>query len=149
MIAMSCVKRPSYRAVGEVLDQLFRIVGYVHHELAAVSAEHGLTVQQAILLRSLDDPIPMRVLADELSCDPSTVTGLVDRIERLGLIERLPDQTDRRVRLLTLTPEGRRVRNEISTHLATRTATRWNLDSNDFERLHDLLTGIGEEHSDG
>ncbi len=102
------------QAVSEVVDRLFRIASDLHHQLGAAAAGYGLTGQQAMLVRSLDDPIPMRVLAEELSCDPSTVTGLVDRIERLGLIERLPDEADRRIRLLTtLTREGERVRDEI------------------------------------
>jgi DNA-binding MarR family transcriptional regulator len=42
----------------------------------------------------------------------------VDRIARRGLVERLADPDDRRVRLLSLTPEGRRIRRSIDQELA-------------------------------
>lgn len=42
----------------------------------------------------------------------------MDRIARLGLVERLTDSQDRRVRLLSLTPEGTRIRDRIDEELA-------------------------------
>ena len=53
--------------------------------------DYGLTPQQVGLLRMLDEPTSMRAFAEDMSCDPSNVTGLVDRAERLGLVERVPD----------------------------------------------------------
>jgi MarR family transcriptional regulator, organic hydroperoxide resistance regulator len=88
---------------------------HVHYE--RVASRHGLTVQQAKFLRSLEGPQPMRAMAIQNSCDPSNVTGVIDRIERLGLVQRTPDPSDRRVRLLSLTPEGRRVRRKIDSEL--------------------------------
>jgi DNA-binding MarR family transcriptional regulator len=61
----------------------------------------------------------MRAVAVQNSCDPSNVTGVIDRIERLGLVQRTADPSDRRVRLLSLTPEGRRVRRKIDAELET------------------------------
>src|SRR5207302_5634338 len=55
-------------------------------------------------------PVPMGRLADTLSCDASNVTGLVDRLERRGLVERRPSAEDRRVKVLELTPTGSRIR---------------------------------------
>jgi DNA-binding MarR family transcriptional regulator len=57
------------------------------------------------------------VEAVQNSCDPSNVAGVIDRIERLGLVQRTPDPSDRRVRLLSLTPDGRRVRRTIDAEL--------------------------------
>ena len=54
-----------------------------HEVVAAVAARHDLTAQQVGLLRLLDEPVSMRAFAEELACDPSNVTGLVDRVERL------------------------------------------------------------------
>ena len=50
----------------------------------------------------------MSSLAGKLFCDDSNVTGIVDRLEARGLIERRPAEHDRRVKLLGLTPEGER-----------------------------------------
>lgn len=102
----------------ELVDQLFRAAHEVERKLALIAARHDLTVQQVMLLRALEQPIPMSTLAEAKGCDPSNVTGLVDRIGRLGLVERLTDSQDRRVRLLSLTPEGTRIRDRIDEELA-------------------------------
>jgi DNA-binding MarR family transcriptional regulator len=46
-------------------------------------------------------------LKGELGVTTGAVTGLVDRLERMGLVTRVPSQADRRVTLLELTPAGR------------------------------------------
>jgi DNA-binding MarR family transcriptional regulator len=51
-------------------------------------------------------PRPMSILADELSISVSAVTQIADRLERAGLVERIPDADDRRSRLLRLTGSG-------------------------------------------
>jgi DNA-binding MarR family transcriptional regulator len=58
-------------------------------------------------------PLPMRRLAETLSCDASNVTGLVDRLEARGLVERQPSPEDRRVKVLQLTPVGSRLRSSL------------------------------------
>ena len=69
-----------------------------------------LTPPQAITLRKLlDSPLPMGAVAEVLSCDASTLTGIADRLEERRLIERQVDPTDRRVKLLALTDDGRRL----------------------------------------
>jgi DNA-binding MarR family transcriptional regulator len=54
----------------------------------------------------------MRDLADRLCCDASNVTGIVDRLEERGLVERRPATDDRRVKHLVLTEAGDDVRQE-------------------------------------
>ena len=60
-----------------------------------------------------DRPLPMRRLAETLGCDASNVTGLVDRLEARGLVQRRPSSEDRRVKELQLTPAGSRLRAEL------------------------------------
>lgn len=72
----------------------------------------------ALALKFLDEPTPMGRIADVLSCDGSTVTWIVDRLEEKGLVERRSDPADRRIRLVALTDEGRRVRDEIRARFA-------------------------------
>jgi DNA-binding MarR family transcriptional regulator len=55
----------------------------------------------------------MSALADALYCHASNVTGIVDRLEARGLVERRPAAGDRRVRTLVLTPEGAQVRADV------------------------------------
>ena len=65
-----------------------------------------------------DRPLPMRRLADTLSCDASNVTGLVDRLESRGLVRRAPSPDDRRVKVIQLTPAGARLRGQMLKQLA-------------------------------
>jgi DNA-binding MarR family transcriptional regulator len=74
----------------------------------AASKEIGLTPQQAHLLCAADWKSPaLSELADALYCDKTNITGLVDRVEKQDLVERVPDHDDRRVTRLALTEKGR------------------------------------------
>jgi len=102
-----------------LVDEILEVTQRVNHIVSVVALRHDLTPQQVGLLRMLDEPTSMRAFAEDLSCDPSNVTGLVDRAERLGLVERVPDPRDRRVRMLTLTTKGRRLRDLVNNDLAS------------------------------
>ncbi len=69
-------------------------------------ADLGLTPPQALILRLLVRPTPMKELAATMLFDPSYVTALVDALEDRGLAERLPDAADRRIKLIATTPAG-------------------------------------------
>jgi MarR family transcriptional regulator, organic hydroperoxide resistance regulator len=86
----------------------------------ALAQELGLSpVQlQALRLIESDVEVPMSSLAGKLFCDNSNVTGIVDRLEARGLIERRPAEHDRRVKLLVLTAEGERVRATASRQMS-------------------------------
>jgi DNA-binding MarR family transcriptional regulator len=75
---------------------------------ACARDEIGLTPIQGHLLHLLDEEGPLRMseVAQRLGCDASNVTGLVDRLETKGLVERRPYEHDRRVKLLAATPKG-------------------------------------------
>lgn len=73
---------------------------------------HGLTDAQFNVLNVLG-PVPagmsQRELSDVLVVDRSNITGLLDRMEKLGWVKRVDHPTDRRVYLVRLTDEGRRL----------------------------------------
>ena len=72
------------------------------------AAEYDLSIVQTRLLGVLRDRKPtMHELARFLGLDKSSVTGLVDRAERRGLVARVPSTTDRRAVLVSLTDDGR------------------------------------------
>ena len=79
-------------------------------------AEHGLSTRQFWALQHLDrkQGCSMVDLSRLLFTDKSNVTGIVDRLERLHLVSRTPDTHDRRVILITLTPEGQHLRDSLS-----------------------------------
>jgi len=83
--------------------------------------ELDLTLPLADALWQLDPalgPLSRRRLAARLNCDPSNVTFLVNRLERLRFVTRAPAPGDRRVRALVLTPAGARARDRLVAALA-------------------------------
>jgi len=128
----------------EVIDLLFAVLGLMKHHVAVAVAESGLTPQQAHALRCLvpGRPLPMRELAGELMCDASTVTGIVDRLEERGLVERRPAPEDRRVKALAVTEEGIAVRDRLWRSLLARAPHRVALPPDERSRLRDLLQRV-------
>ncbi|GGT18265.1 MarR family transcriptional regulator [Streptomyces kurssanovii] len=92
----------------EVVELIGTVVARYHEEYEQAAAEHSLTGAQARVLGLLSmEPTPMRRIAQKLRCEPSNVTGIVDRLETRGLVERRPDPADRRVKIAAATQEGR------------------------------------------
>src|SRR3954452_19538309 len=110
----------------------------------AVIREHDLIPPHWIALQTLEEPKPMGELAKALSCDNSNVTWITDRLEERGLVTRTPAPHDRRVRLLVLTPKGRRLRKEIGGRLAEPPAAIAELAAQDQRALRDILTRTAE-----
>lgn len=71
--------------------------------------EHGLTQAGMVTLMALAEhgELPHRAVAELCFVRPATLTGIVDTLERDGLVQRRRDGTDRRSVKLTLTPAGR------------------------------------------
>ncbi|MFJ7999105.1 MarR family winged helix-turn-helix transcriptional regulator [Streptomyces sp. NPDC096310] len=91
----------------EVLELIGTIVARYYEEYDRAAADHSLTGAQARVLGLLSlEPMPMRRIAQNLKCEPSNVTGIVDRLEARGLVERRPDPADRRVKLAAPTEKG-------------------------------------------
>src|SRR6058998_1176688 len=97
-------------------QRLFFEIGMDHRgRVGASLSELGLTFSQAHALRLLepDRPLPMSSLAERLFCDASNVTGIADRLEARGLVERRTAEADRRVKALTLTDDGVALRDRV------------------------------------
>jgi MarR family transcriptional regulator, organic hydroperoxide resistance regulator len=76
---------------------------------------HGVSMWGYSVLIALDDE-PLRTqaaLAESIGADKTRIIGVLDELQRKGLILREPDPADRRVRLLSITLEGRRVRESV------------------------------------
>ncbi|MGW2475783.1 MarR family winged helix-turn-helix transcriptional regulator [Streptomyces sp. NPDC001665] len=91
----------------EVIELIGSVVARYYEEYEQAAAAHSLTGAQARVLGLLSvEPLPMRRIAQKLKCEPSNVTGIVDRLEARGLVERRPDPADRRVKLAAPTERG-------------------------------------------
>lgn len=101
----------------ELEHRLLVLVDQLRTRIATVAAELGLTPQQAMLLRHVGRPASMGEIAQALACDPSNVTGLVDRLAARGLVTRVADADDQRVKHLVLTDPGRALRAALQDRL--------------------------------
>jgi DNA-binding MarR family transcriptional regulator len=100
--------------LGEVLD-FMRLIWAVDHALQKSSKRMksaiGVTGPQRLVVRIVArfPGIPAGQIAQLLHVHPSTLTGILKRLERQGLIRRRPDPKDRRRAFLGITEEGRRI----------------------------------------
>jgi DNA-binding MarR family transcriptional regulator len=119
--------------------RLLVLVDQLRARIAGVSAELGLTPQQAMLLRHLGQPRTMGDIACVLGCDRSNVTGLVDRMAARGWVQRVADPSDRRIKHLVLTPEGQTLRAALQDRLFAESPTISVLDLAERQQLLHLL----------
>ncbi|MEU7561998.1 MarR family winged helix-turn-helix transcriptional regulator [Streptomyces eurythermus] len=124
----------------EVLELIGEIVARFYADYEEAAGEHTLTGPQARLLSLLSlEPLPMRKLAQKLKCEPSNVTGIVDRLESRGLVERRPDPADRRVKVAAATEQGREVARDLREGLRFAREPLAGLSEEERRALRDLL----------
>jgi DNA-binding MarR family transcriptional regulator len=109
-----------------------------------VLGRYRLTPGDARALGSLEpgEGRPMGALAEEWVCDASNATWMVDRLEERGLAERRTVATDRRVKLVVLTPLGERTRAAIMKGMYEPPPELLKLERADLEALRDALAKL-------
>jgi DNA-binding MarR family transcriptional regulator len=133
------VARPKADPAAEAWELCMELLAVNRPRMLDIQAEYGLKPPQFFVLQALDQPVPMSSVANVLRCDRSAVTWITDRLEERGYVERRADPGDRRVKLLALTEEGRRVREEIRARLAVPPEALAQLPKSDQRALRDLL----------
>jgi DNA-binding MarR family transcriptional regulator len=114
--------------LGEVLE-FMRVVWALDHALQSRSKRMtrtvGVTGPQRLVLRIIGrfPGLPAGQLAELLHLHPSTLTGILQRLERRKLVRRSRDLGDRRRALLTLTSVGRRFDRETEGTVESAVAT--------------------------
>ena len=83
--------------------------------------------------------VPMSRVAEQCGCDASNITGIVDRMESRGLIERRDSPRDRRVKLIALTDEGAEVKAQVLDRLYEPPAAIAALSIEDQRALRDIM----------
>jgi MarR family transcriptional regulator, lower aerobic nicotinate degradation pathway regulator len=131
-------------AATELMDSLVRVSFTVTALLSRVAAEHDLSLTQLRVLAILRDREPtMAELATYLGLERSSVSGLIDRAVKRGLVRRDPSSDDGRSVRLSLTPDGRHLASagadEVAAHIAPMTGT---LTPADQKRLGALLDSL-------
>ena len=101
--------------IKEIVDAIRRLYRAVYLDSSKMSRQFGLTGAQSGVLRNLfaHGALSSADLSRKLYVTPSNITGVIDRLEKKGLVERTRKVGDRRVALITLTEKG----NELSKSL--------------------------------
>ena len=92
-----------------LVPMLGRCAHLARERMDARMSRFGMTPAQTHVLRYLRQnggQMPQRELLENLKVKPSTVNGILDRMEEKGLVERSVSGTDARQRVVALTPAG-------------------------------------------
>ena len=110
----------------------------------AILKEHALTGAQFALLNAIPpEGIPLTQLASLSWADPGNVSGIVDRLESAGWVERQRSEDDRRVVLIRLSDRGRAILPQLRPQHRTAVARAFAaLSAEDMKQLRDLLARI-------
>ncbi len=130
--------------IDEILGGTAIISG--HHRCAVARRLHrqGISMAHLQTLWILQEhgPLPISRLADLLGVADPNATGIIDRMEQRGLVERLRDGADRRVVIVSQTPDGARAVEEIDGWRSE--MLRALLQRLDTDQLSRLVGGIKE-----
>jgi DNA-binding MarR family transcriptional regulator len=107
-----------------LVDALAQLSFLVHNALAEIAAQHDLSIIQTRLLGVLRDREPtMNALGRHLGLDKSSISGLVDRAGRRGLVTRSVSASDRRVVRVSITGTGRQLVEQVAVSFTARIET--------------------------
>lgn len=98
-----------------ICQDMMLLLGRFKQEMARIADERGLTQVQlgALYMVHKHGELAMGKVAHVLHCDPSNVTGIIDRLVSHGLVTRQENPADRRAKTITLTDGGHKVVREI------------------------------------
>lgn len=103
-----------------VFHALLRTWGLLRHVQEPYFLKFGISGSQWGVLRVLqraeekgEARLPLKEVGQRMLIQPPSVTGAVDRLERLGLVQRSHSTADMRVRYLSLTPSGKKLMNKV------------------------------------
>jgi len=95
--------------IADILDNLRRVFRVVHRYSKRAEKVGGMTGPQVWAMKVIAESAPIRVtdLARRMYLHPSTVVGILDRLEQQGLVARTRSEKDHRVVTIALTVKGR------------------------------------------
>jgi DNA-binding MarR family transcriptional regulator len=134
----------------EAFLHLLRVGDEAYRAVESHLAEHHLSKGRFVVLMLLYDklkgcphPRTPAELADLSQVTRATMTGLIDTLERDGLVTREPDRADRRMMTVTLTEKGRRlIESILPVHFRRMAALMQPLDESERKTLVQLLRRV-------
>jgi DNA-binding MarR family transcriptional regulator len=119
------------------------VLGAVHALAAAAGIIPGAA--KALKYLSATEPTPMRQLAANLRCDTSYITTIVDNLEEQGVARRQAHATDRRIKVVVLTPAGQELAAKVAEVMGTPPPAFKALDAEESVVLRDLIRKISAD----
>ena len=97
-----------------------RVTQHMSQQFRNHFSQMDLTFPQAMVLTVLgeDGPVPISVLAERTGSANSTISGIVDRLEKLGLAKRERSEQDRRVIYVSATEQYQLLRTQTATDVS-------------------------------
>lgn len=131
---------------------IMRVQQIVQSAVDGALKPHGLTFAryEALVLLSFSRraSLPMRVMGERLQLHPTSVTNIVDRLEKDGLVKRVPHPTDRRTTLVEITEDGRARHAEATSAVTAIEFGLQGLTPRQLQQLIDLLTKVRKASGD-
>ena len=131
------------------VDQILEAILYLYTESRRITKELArsvlLTGPQLTVLKMLEGvgDLSLSELSERIRAQNSTVTGIIDRMEREGLVVRERSKEDRRVINITLTEKGSRIAREVSVEpMEVLRASLESLSAAEMRELMKILTKI-------
>lgn len=101
----------------EILKDIRKILRAVHLESKRLQREYGVSIPQLLCLNYLqankNHAATHKELTKVLDLNPSTVTGILERLEKKSLLKKIPSDTDRRTAIIRLTTKGEEILGDI------------------------------------
>ena len=133
-----------FSGIVDLVDKLSKKFSRIY---GGVIGSEGITFAQYCILNTLwqRDGIPLNEFASTCCCRRSTITGVVDTMERNGLVFRDRNNTDRRIILLRLTEKGKALKSELSRirKLFSRCCSQ-DMTMEELKELHRLLNKLNK-----
>ena len=97
--------------ITDIVKSIRRLVRAEYLDSQKMSKQYGLTGPQSLVLRLLikKGALSSADLSRQMYVTPSNITGIIDRLEKKVLVERIRQHSDRRVALITLTQSGQKL----------------------------------------
>lgn len=129
----------------EVYRKLLLLLVSSKRCITRVCSELEVTPVQGLLLIIMDADTPktMNELSEQMGCDASNITGLIEKLENSALIERISDPNDRRVKIICLTNKGIKCRDKLLDNVQK--SSQFNLgrlNAKDLEAFNGILDRI-------
>jgi DNA-binding MarR family transcriptional regulator len=132
------------------LPDIFNRIGQIEKKLKrmqnATTRAAGLTPAQFAVLNMLweKDATSFKDLASAIWCTPATMTGIVDTLEKKGLVTRQANPDDRRSLLVCLTPAGRALQHQVPSMCACFQNCCEGLNAKETQQLSELLSKLDQ-----